>query len=235
MDEHLDMQTGIKDAIPTMLGYIGIGLAFGIVSKAAGLDPFTVFLLSTFVYAGSAQFIIVGLLSSLSPTLSIVLATLLVNSRLLLLSMTVAPYFKQDSMVKNILIGTLLTDETFSLGMNKVNYSNDQLTFGWYNTANILSYLSWITFSVLGAVVGEYIGDPNAFGLDFAMVGMFIGLLYLRFISDNKTPRSLQLLVISFTFLLVYVGLIFIPSNLLILVVTLLGCTFGVVIKHAFF
>ena len=64
---------------------------------------------------------------------------------------------------------------------------------------------------------------------------MFIGLLYLQVISDRSLHRLLQLLVILFTLILVYLGLIVIPSNLLIVIVTLLGCGFGVIIKHAFF
>ena len=77
--------------------------------------------------------------------------------------------------------------------------------------------------------------DPKKFGLDFAIVAMFIGLLYLQVISDRNTSKRLQLILIGLTLILVYVGLIFIPSNLVILVVTLIGCGLGVWIKHAFF
>lgn len=48
---------GIKDCVPTLLGYISIGLAFGVVGIASGISVLEVFLLSVLVYAGSAQFI----------------------------------------------------------------------------------------------------------------------------------------------------------------------------------
>ncbi|WP_100489349.1 AzlC family ABC transporter permease [Sporolactobacillus pectinivorans] len=235
MDEKLDIHTAIKDTLPTVFGYIGIGIAFGIVGKAAGFNPLIVLLMSVLIYAGSAQFITVSMLASHSPILSIVFSTFLVNSRMLLMSMTLAPYFKKESLSKNILIGTLLTDESFALGMNKLNYSGNKLSLRWFNTANGISYLTWIISSLAGALLGNFITNPEKLGLDFAIVAMFIGLLYLQVISDKSTPKLLQIIVIAFTFVLIYIGLIFVPSNLLILLVTLLGCEFGVIIKHAFF
>lgn len=65
---------------------------------------------------GSAQFIIITMLAVHSPLLSIVLSVFLVNSRIILMSMTTASYFKNESLLKNIFIGTLLTDETFCSG-----------------------------------------------------------------------------------------------------------------------
>lgn len=235
MNHQLDAQSGIKESLPTVFGYIGIGLAFGIVGKAASFSLTMVTLMSAIIYAGSAQFITVSMLIAHSPILSIVLATFLVNSRMILMSLTLAPFFKKESLLENIFIGTLLTDESFALGMNKLNATNNQLNFIWMNTANWVAYLTWVISSFLGALLGNLITDPKVFGLDFAIVAMFIGLLYLQLISDRLLNKTLQLIVILFTCLLVYIGLIFIPSSLLILIVTIMGCGFGVIIKHAFF
>ena len=53
---------------------------------------------------------------------------------------------------------------------------------------------------------------------------MFIGLLYLQIISDRSMKIALQLIMVLITFGLMSIGLIFIPSNLIVLVVTLIGC-----------
>lgn len=119
MNDKLDVKTGIKDTLPTVFGYIGIGLAFGIIASSSGFNPFIVGAMSLFIYAGSAQFITVSMLSANFPILSIVLATFLVNPRMILMSMLVALFFKNYSIIKNIFIGTFLTDESFALGMNK--------------------------------------------------------------------------------------------------------------------
>lgn len=235
MDEKLDIRAGIKDVLPTVFGYVGIGIAFGIVGKAAGFNPFIVLLMSVLIYAGSAQFITVSMLASRSPILSIVFSTFLVNSRMLLMSATVAPLFKNNSLMKNILVGTLLTDESFALGMNKLHYTGNKLSFPWFNAANWVSYLTWMISTLAGALLGQFITSPEKLGLDFAIIAMFIGLLYLQIRSDQSTSKVLQGVVVTFTFVLIYIGLIFIPGDLLIVLVTLLGCGFGVVIKHAFF
>ncbi|GAA2973011.1 AzlC family ABC transporter permease [Lentilactobacillus parakefiri] len=235
MNGDLTVSAASKDTLPTVFGYIGIGVAFGIVGKAAGLSPLLVTLMSIITYAGSAQFVIVSMLVTHSPIFSIIFSVFLVNSRMILMSTTLASYFKRESMVKNILVGTLLTDESFALGMNKLNYSDNHLNFAWFNTANVISYMTWILSSLVGAVLGNFISNPEKFGLDFALVAMFIGLLYLQLISDKSINFNLQLIVVGFVLVAIYFGLIFIPSSLLILLVTLVACSFGVVMKHAFF
>ena len=235
MNDKLDIKTAIKDTLPTVFGYIGIGVAFGIIASSAGFNPFIVGMMSLFIYAGGAQFITVSMLSSGFPILSIVLATFLVNSRMILMSMSVAPFFKNYSIIKNISIGTFLTDESFALGMNKQNYTNGRLTYEWFNTANLVSYFTWVASSVLGALLGGIVRDPKVLGLDFALVAMFIGLLYLQVISDFTIKKKVQFLVIIVVFFLVYFGMIFIPSNLLIIVVTLIGCAIGVVLKNVIY
>ena len=232
MNDKLDVKTGIKDTLPTVFGYIGIGLAFGIIASSVGLNPFFVGAMSLFIYAGGAQFITVGMLSSGFPILSIVLATFLINSRMILMSMAIAPFFKRYSAFKNIVIGTFLTDESFALGMNKQNYTNGNLSFEWFNTANIISYFTWVVSSVAGALLGGIVKNPKSLGLDFALVAMFIGLLYLQVMSDFTIKKKIQFIVIIVVLFLVYFGMIFIPSNALIIVVTLMGCAIGVVLKN---
>lgn len=235
MNDRLDVKAGVKDTLPTVFGYIGIGLAFGIIASSVGLNPFFVGAMSLFIYAGGAQFITVSMLSSSFPILSIVLATFLINSRMILMSMTTAPFFKRYSVFKNIIIGTFLTDESFALGMNKQNYTNGRLTYEWFNTANLVSYFTWVVSSVLGALLGGIVKNPKVLGLDFAIVAMFIGLLYLQVISDITIKKKVQFLVIVVVFFLVFFGMIFIPKNLLIIVVTLIGCAIGVVLKHVIY
>ncbi len=86
--------------MPTVFGYIGIGAAFGMIGHSAGFSAWVILLLSLIVYAGSAQFIIITMLAVHSPLLSIVLSVFLVNSRIILMSMTTASYFKNESLLK---------------------------------------------------------------------------------------------------------------------------------------
>lgn len=63
---------GVRACLPTVMGYLGIGIAMGIVGKSAHLAIWQVFLMSTLIYAGSAQFILCGLLLLHAPIISIV-------------------------------------------------------------------------------------------------------------------------------------------------------------------
>ena len=191
--------------------------------------------MSAITYSGAAQFVIVSMLVSGSTFLSILVAVFLLSARMLLMGMTVAPYLKKESMKRNIILGSLLTDETFALTMNKLNYTKRIVNFEWLNTANILAYLTWIIASGIGGSLGSLIPNPNKFGLDFAFIAMFIGLLYLQILADRTIAFKLQVIMVLVTLGLTYLGLIFIPSSLLLLVVTLVGCWLGVKIKNAFF
>lgn len=170
-----------------------------------------------------------------SPIGSVIFAAFMVNSRMILMSTTVVPYFKKDSLGKGVLIGTLLTDESFALAMNKINYTNGKMNFTWFNTENIISYAAWVSATMIGAVLGNFIKNPQKLGLDFANVAMFIGLLYLQIKGDKNLNKLLQAIVVLLTLALTYGLTIFLPANLVIIVVTLIGCTLGMVIKRVFF
>ena len=235
MDDSLTKRAAVVDTLPTVFGYLGIATAFGVIARASGFSTITVILMSVIIYAGSAQFTTVSMLAAGSPIASIVFATFMVNSRMILMSTTVAPYFKKDSLGKGMLIGTLLTDESFALAMNKLNYTNGKMNFSWFNTENIISYSTWVIAKMIGALLGNFIEDPKKLGLDFANVAMFIGLLYLQVNSDKALNKTLQVIVVLLTLVLTYISTIILPASLVIIAVTLIGCTLGMVIKHVFF
>ena len=235
MDDSLTKRAAVVDTLPTVFGYLGIATAFGVIARASGFSIITVILMSVIIYAGSAQFTTVSMLVAGSPIASIVFATFMVNSRMILMSTTVAPYFKKDSLGKGMLIGTLLTDESFALAMNKLNYTNGKMNFSWFNTENIISYSTWVIATMIGALLGNFIEDPKKLGLDFANVAMFIGLLYLQVNSDKALNKALQVIVVLLTLVLTYISTIILPASLVIIAVTLIGCTLGMVIKHVFF
>ena len=235
MDDSLTKRAAVVDTLPTVFGYLGIATAFGVIARASGFSTITVILMSVIIYAGSAQFTTVSMLAADSPIASIVFATFMVNSRMILMSTTVAPYFKKDSLGKGMLIGTLLTDESFALAMNKLNYTNGKMNFSWFNTENIISYSTWVIAKMIGALLGNFIEDPKKLGLDFANVAMFIGLLYLQVNSDKALNKTLQVIVVLLTLVLTYISTIILPASLVIIAVTLIGCTLGMVIKHVFF
>lgn len=221
---------GIIDCIPTLFGYVGIGIAAGIIGKAANLTILEITLLSIIVYAGAAQFIITGLLLTTAPIMAIIFTVFLINLRHLLMGMTIAPFFKRFSLINNIGIGTLLTDETFAVAVNAISQQKT-IDANWMHGLNIAAYLVWIMSCITGAILGNWLPDPYQFGFDFSLIAMFIGLLYLQFINDKKHSKLHNLFVIFIvTILMIFLMRIMIPE-LAIIIATLLGCFIGVLIE----
>lgn len=77
MTNSLTPKAALKEALPTIFGYIGISAAFGIIGQSSGLSVYIILLISIIVYAGAAQFVVVTMLLTHSPILSIILSVFL--------------------------------------------------------------------------------------------------------------------------------------------------------------
>ncbi len=170
---------GVKDCVPTLLGYWSIGFAAGVVEKTAGLSLAEISLLSLLLYAGSAQFIAAGMIASGSPAAGIIVTILFVNLRHLLLSAALSPYFRHLTPLRNMMVGALLTDETFGVAIGKAA-GRTALGEKWMHGLNVTAYLNWFLANVAGAFFGKWVPNPEQLGLDFALPAMFIGLLVLQ-------------------------------------------------------
>lgn len=221
--------TGVKDCIPTLLGYFSIGLACGIVGIATHLTTLEITLLAALVYAGAAQFIICALIAAGSPAGIIIFTTFIVNLRNFLLSMTLAPHFTHYSLMKNIGLGALVTDETFGVAISKI-MKQEPLSDRWMNGLNLTAYVFWIISCYIGAVFGKWIKDPETFGLDFSLVGMFIALLVITLQHISQTKMRLHLLLIGCVIICMLCLSMVMPSYIAIIVTTVIAATIGVIL-----
>jgi len=219
---------GVKDCIPTLLGYLSIGFAAGVVEKTAGLSIAEIALLSLVLYAGSAQFIAAGMIAAGGSASAIIITILFVNLRHLLLSAALSPFFRHLPPFRNMLIGSLLTDETFGVAINETA-RRKQISERWMHGLNITAYLNWFVANLAGAYFGQWISNPEQYGLDFALPAMFIGLLVLSMISRNRLVRD-GIVAISAVILTVVISLAF-GSNLGVIAATLIASTIGMVME----
>ncbi|MGT2961334.1 AzlC family ABC transporter permease [Streptococcus caballi] len=220
---------GLRDALPTALGYISIGLAFGVVASAAHLSPVEVGLMSTLVYGGSAQFAMVAMFVSQANLASITLTVFLVNLRNMLMSLHATTIFTKTGFLDNIGMASLITDESYGVLLGE-NVHNKNILASWMHGNNLLSWLAWISSTIVGTMLGGIIPNPEQFGLDFALIGMFIGLLVFQLeamASEGLKKIALILLTVALCFLLTS---IFLSSSLSVLLATLAGCSVGVFI-----
>lgn len=217
---------GIKACVPTMLGYLGIGFAAGVVEKGVGMTLLEILLVSTLVYAGSGQFIICGLIAIGAPTSSIIFTVFLVNLRHFLMSLSVTHHFRGEPLLSNIGIGTLLTDESYGV-LTTALQRGRSVTSAWTHGLNVAAYLTWITANLLGGFLGQYIPNPERFGLDFALTAMFLGLwlFQVELPLKKRTQQSLKVLVAVLVTLVILMR--FATGEIAVIGATLFGCLVG--------
>jgi 4-azaleucine resistance transporter AzlC len=219
---------GVKDCLPTVLGYLSIGFAAGVIEKTAGLSIAEIALVSLLLYAGSAQFILAGMLITNSSISAIIFTIFFVNLRHLLMSAALAPYFRHLPSWKNAMIGSLLTDETFGVAIHQTA-NKTALSDRWMFGLNITAYLNWAIANVAGGFLGQWITNPESFGLDFALPAMFIGLLVLHIV--QRKNLTVDLIVASSAIILVIGSSFLFSGSIAILVATILSATIGVIIE----
>jgi len=169
----LEFSRGVRAALPVVFGYLGIGFAAGVVERAAGMSYAEILLLSTVLYAGSAQFVVTSMLSMGAPAAAIVPTVFFLNLRHLLLSAALAPALKGVPAWKNALLGLQVTDETFVIASTRA-----PLAPAWMAGLNVAAWSSWAVANLAGAALAGLAPDTRALG--FALPAMFAALLVLQ-------------------------------------------------------
>ncbi|MFD0713286.1 AzlC family ABC transporter permease [Paenibacillus sp. GCM10027626] len=218
---------GVKDCIPTLLGYLSIGFAAGVVGNTAGLSVLEITLMSILIYAGSAQFIVAGMIATGGSAAAIVFTVFIVNLRHLLLSAALSPYFRHLAPLKTMLIGTLLTDETFGVAINQPP-DKKQISEKWMHGLNITAYVNWILATMAGAFLGRWIASPEKFGLDFALPAMLIGLLVLQIVNRKKIWIDLAVALCAAA--IVAGASYFLSSSMAVIAATVIAATIGMLV-----
>ena len=175
--EKKTLQEGTTAAWPICLGYCPIGLALGVLAQQAGLPWWAVTMMSVLVFAGSAQFICVAMLAAGSSIPAIIFTTLVVNLRHTLMSSALAVYLSGVSRRFLALFAYGITDESFAVNMTRFRTGEWDR---WRALAvNHISNLVWIIATTAGSLVGQLV-PQGAFGINYALTGMFICLLVFQ-------------------------------------------------------
>lgn len=224
---------GVKDALPTALGYISIGVAFGVVAAASGFSALQVGLMSLLIYAGSAQFALVSMLVSGESLISVIITIFFINLRNMLMSLHATTIFTKSSLLENMVIASLITDESYGVLLGE-QVHNQQISTAWMHGNNVAGYSIWILATVTGTLLGSFIPNPESLGLDFALVAMFIGIFAGQFEAMVKIvplkKTGFILLTVTLSYLLL--GML-VSSAVAVLLATLLGCGMGVYLDES--
>lgn len=169
---------GARDTLPMLVGAAPFGLIFGTLVAPAHLADWQGQLMSLGVFAGSSQFIAVGLMAAGTGMLVIWFATLIVNLRHMLYAATLLPHVRHLPPRWRWLLGFVLTDETFAV-MDSYYRNHPNAPLGhWYFLGSGLSmYANWQCCTLVGLLFGAVFPQLQTLGLDFAMVATFIAII----------------------------------------------------------
>ena len=217
---------GARQTIPLVVGAIPFGVIFGTLAQTSGLSFAGAVAMSAFVFAGSSQFIALGLLGAGSPVAIIVLTTFVVNLRHLLYSVGLVPYLKFIHQGWKLALGFWLTDETFMVAIQRYRQRDQSPYKHWFHLGSALAmYSNWQLSTWLGLTLGQNIPTASAWGLDFAMVVTFIGMTipYL-----TSRPMVATVIVAGGTALVTRS----LPHQLGLIVAAIAGILTGVVVEN---
>lgn len=157
--------------VPVLMGYLAIGMAFGLMLQSIGYSAGWAFFMSLVIYAGSGQYLGVSLLAMGAPLTEVALLTFIVNFRHLVYGLSLLEKLRGMGIRKLYMIFSL-TDETYAL-LSSAKPPEGVREHDFYFWIALLDHSYWILGSVLGAVAGRLLGFDTT-GVDFAMTALFI-------------------------------------------------------------
>ena len=239
------IQLAFYKSVPVMAGYIVLGIGFGILMHNAGYGVLWTAAMSIFIYAGSLQYVGVGLLSGGASILTTALTSFMVNARRLFYSISMVDQYKDAGKYKPYMIFAL-TDETYSLlcdgeapegaeaegakpeganlggakpeGAKPEGFDLNQYRF----FVSLFNQSYWVTGSIAGSLLGAVLPFSTA-GIEFSMTALFAASFTEQWITAKDHVPALTGLLGTLLCLVLFGRENFlIPSMLLItLVLTL--------------
>jgi 4-azaleucine resistance transporter AzlC len=217
------LKEGLNAGWPICLGYLPIGMAFGVLAQKAGLTPLQIGLMSIMVFAGSAQFIAVAMLAGEASAPAIITTTFVVNLRHVLMSSALAVYLRAAHRGLLALYAYGVTDESFAVNLPRFNAGNWSLSRAL--VVNHAANLTWFISTVAGGIGGRFIPE-GALGIDYALIAMFICLLIYQI------RKLIHLLTAVMAGLTAVILALIIPGNTHIVIASIAAATVGVMIQR---
>jgi 4-azaleucine resistance transporter AzlC len=211
---------GFRIMIPLWLGVMPFAVAYAVTARAAGLSVWETTLMSLTTFAGASQFAAAGMFGAHASAVSIVVTTFLLNARHVLYGLSLARQLPLSA-AQRLTAAQFLTDEAY--GMVIVNGPKDPagLTYPFLLGAALSLYAAWNATTLLGALAGSVLPDPEALGVGVIFPLAFLGLLVPLLVS------RLTLLVAAVSGLGAWALSQVLPGGLVILVAGVGGALLG--------
>jgi predicted branched-subunit amino acid permease len=213
----------IRDGVAVGVATGAYGISFGALAVTGGLDVLQTCVLSLLLFTGASQFALVGVIASGGAPLSGALTALLLGSRNTLYGLRLAPLLDWRGW-RRASAAHLLIDESTAMSVNRG--STPAARVGFLSTG-LAVFVLWNLATLGGALAGTALGDPRTYGLDAAVGGAFLALLWPRLTS--RLNRVVAVLAVALALGLVPVTTAGVPVLAAALVALVVGLVRGLV------
>ncbi len=210
-----EFKDGFIANIPIGFSVFVYGWVLGMLCVSKGIELFELVLMNIFIFAGSAQFVMVDMWSSSLDIIGIVLAALLINLRYFLIGASLHSLFLNSTKKEKFKYMHFVTDECWAITMDRVK--KQEVTPLFLFGGGICIFSLWFMGTVLGFTLGEFIKDPSTYALDFAFTAIFTALSFSMYKGKE------DLLPWFITALVAIICEYFIPGKLYIIIGALAG------------
>ena len=204
-----------------MMGYLVLGLGFGILFEKSGYGFWWTVAMSVFVFAGSMQYVAVGLITGGASLISTALTTLMVNARHLFYGISMINRYKGAGL-KKLYMMFALTDETYSLVCSG-DYPEGEDSHWYCFLVSLCNQCYWVIGSGLGALVGSAI-KFNTAGIDFAMTALFVTIFVEQWLTTKEHRPALIGIGASVLCLLIFGQEAFLIPAMILITILLTAC-----------
>ena len=215
------LRRAFLDTVPVMTGYVFLGFGFGIVMHQNGYGGLWPVAMSLFIYAGSMQYMAVGLLTSGASLLTTALTTLVVNARHLFYGISMVDAYKGAGRKKPYLIFAL-TDETYSL-VSRENLPEGVPFLPYCLLVSFFDQCWWVAGTALGSLAGDLL-PLNFEGIDFVLTALFVTIFVEQWLSTkNHFPAIVGVAATAMCLLVFGQDVFLIPSMCLIAAILIMA------------
>ena len=166
---------GVQAELPILLGVAPFGMIYGVLATGAGLSNMSAQAMSSMVFAGSSQFVLVQLVSMSTPALMMILTGVVINLRHALYSISIAPFMNRLSVAWKLILAYLLTDEAYAVAIMRYRKGDEKSHAHYFFLgAGLALWTCWQISTAAGIFLGAQV--PASWGLDFTLALTFIAL-----------------------------------------------------------
>lgn len=181
--------------MPIAIGYVPVGIAFGIAAVKAGFTPFEASLLSAVVYAGASQFLVLALVGSGAPIPITALSIIATNLRHVFYGPAILEKAGDKADKRFAWAWSFfLSDGAFASAIIALNTSRDSFSTRFMFGIAAGPYLAWLSGTVLGALFGGAVG---AFPAIDAAMGFLMPALFLAMVLSLLTREHVPVVLIT--------------------------------------